>query len=191
VADIPAILTRSKDAGHTIFTRGAWNLNIIGVRSAARKANVFDDQMHVAFKDETGQWVNLSFECTTDPGAYWLAKPMQVTGTAIMAPGQYRGSHKIGKHRGKYTALVQTGGRVSYFRDNDKDEILDMEPGTEQSGYIGLNLHKAGSDSTSVDRWSAGCQVIANSLEFDIFMALVQKSASLYGDTFTYTLLED
>ena len=116
---------------------------------------------------------------------------MNVKGTAILVPGQYRGSHKIGLHRGKYKALVQTGGRVCVYRDNNKDDILDMDPATEQDGYFGINLHKAGSHSTEVDKWSAGCQVWANADDFAAFMAIVEKSAETYGPQFTYTLIDE
>ncbi len=186
----PAILDRVDRAGHAVFTRGAWNLNIVGVRSPGRKANIFDDEMHLVFKDDLGEWIDLAFECTTDPGSYWLANPMRVAGTAILKAGQYRGAYKIAKHRGKYDALCQRG-RVTVFRDSNRDDTLDLDEGSQSEGYFGINLHKAGADSTAVDKWSAGCQVIGNEAEFDVFMAIVRKSASLYGDTFTYTLLED
>ncbi len=68
MSDLPASLERSKEAGHVVFTRGAWNVNLIGVRTASRVANKFDDWMHIVFKDDSGSWVDLSFECTTDPG---------------------------------------------------------------------------------------------------------------------------
>ena len=191
MANIPDILERVEDAGHAVFTRGAWNVNVVGVRSDARESNEFDDRIHLVFKDEFGEWVDLSFECTTDPGTYWLANPMKVAGTAILKAGQYAGVYRIDKHKGKYDALCQREGVVSVFRDSDRSATLDLHPRTEVEGYFGINIHKAGADSTQVGKWSAGCQVIANEAEFDVFMAIVRKSASLYGNTFTYTLLED
>tara|TARA_R100001082_G_C4233370_1_gene104199 strand:- start:92 stop:541 length:450 start_codon:yes stop_codon:yes gene_type:complete len=146
--------------------------------------------MYVVYKDEHG-WVTRTWHCTTDPGVYWREHPMNVNGTAILVADQYRGSHKIGLHRGKYKALVQTGGRVRVYRDDNKDDILDMDPATEQDGYFGINLHKAGSHSTEVDKWSAGCQVWANADDFACFMAIVEKSAETYGPQFTYTLIDE
>ena len=186
----PQILDYVESLGHAVFENGLYNLNIIGVRTPDDSANKFNDHMYVVYKDEHG-WVTRTWHCTTDPGTYWREHPMNVKGTAILKEGQYRGAYKIGKHRGKYAALVQTGGRVTVWRDNDKNDVLDMEPGTEDSGYHGINLHKAGSNSTSVDKWSAGCQVWANADDFACFMAIVEKSAETYGPQFTYTLIDE
>ncbi len=191
MSDLPAILQRSEAAGHAVFTRGSWNLNLIGVRTASRIANRFDDWIHVVFKDDSGAWVDLSFECTTDPGTYWLENPMRREGTAILKAGQYRGVWKIDLHRGKYEALCQRAGRVKVYRDSNRNEIHDLNEDSVMDGWFGINIHKAGSNSTSVNKWSAGCQVIANEAEWEIFMSIIRKSASLYGDTFSYTLLED
>lgn len=191
MSDLPAILQRSEAAGHAVFTRGSWNLNLIGVRTASRVANKFDDWMHVVFKDDSGSWIDLSFECTTDPGTYWLENPMRREGAAILKAGQYRSTWKLDLHRGQYEALCQRGGRVKVYRDANRDEIHDLDDNSVMDGWFGVNIHKAGSNSTSVDKWSAGCQVIANEAEWEIFMAIIRKSVSLYGDTFSYTLLED
>jgi hypothetical protein len=67
-----------------------------------------------------------------------------------------------------------------------------MEPGTEDSGYHGINIHKAGEASTEVNRWSAGCQVFANEDDFNDFMSICRKQVSERGwRTFTYTLVQD
>ena len=191
MSDLPAILQRSEAAGHVVFKRGAWNVNLIGVRTVGRQSNKFDDWMHVVFKDDSGAWIDLSFECTTDPGTYWLENPGRRERTAILQAGQYRSTWKIGKHRGKKPALVQTEGKVKVHRDSDRNTTLDLSTDSVMDGWFGINIHRAGSNSTSVDKWSAGCQVIANDAEFEIFMAILTKSAELHGDTFSYTLLED
>ena len=110
---------------------------------------------------------------------------MNVAGTAIMKEGQYRGAYKIGKHRGKYDALVQTGGRVTVWRDNNRDSTLDMADPSE--GYFGINIHKAGAFSANVDKWSAGCQVFANTDDFNEFMSICRKQP---WPKFSYTLIE-
>ena len=184
----PGLLHRVNDAGMAVFTSGIYNLNIIGVRANSGLSNGFDDEIHLIYKDHNSNWVDLNFAYTTDPGLYWLEHPMRVTGTAILKGGQYRGAYKIGTHR-TYEALVQRG-RVSIYRDNNRDEILDHDPESEDSGYYGINIPHAGKDSTSVDRWSAGCQVIANLAEWEIFMAVVRRSAEQYGPKFTYTLVD-
>lgn len=191
MADLPAILQRSEAAGHVVFTNGSYNLNLIGVRTASRLANEFDDWMHVVFKDDSGEWVNLAFRITTDPGTYWLENPMRKEGTAILVAGQYRSTWKLDLHKGKYEALCQRGGRVKVYRDGDRDNVHDLNDDSVMDGWFGINIHKAGNDSTRVDKWSAGCQVFANDADFEVFMSLVRKSIEKYGDGFSYTLLED
>ena len=66
-----------------------------------------------------------------------------------------------------------------------------MEPETIQNGVFGINIHKAGNASKQIDKWSAGCQVIANTDHFNNFMQLVNKAAKIYGDVFTYTLINE
>lgn len=186
---MPWVLTRLVAEGHAVFEAGSYNLNIIGVRTRHNGTNKFDDELHVVYKDHRGAWVDLSFPCTTDPGLYYLQQPMNVNGTAILKPGQYRGSHKIGLHRGRYAALVQARP-VSVYRDRNRDAVLDMEADTVRSGNYGINIHHAGADSKLVDRWSAGCTVVANLQDWEIFMAIVRRSADMYGERFTYTLID-
>ena len=61
-------------------------------------------------------------------------------------------------------------------------------------GIYGINIHRAtsreGGKSVQIDKWSAGCQVIAANADFKLFMELVNKAAKLYGNSFTYTLVE-
>ena len=121
----PEILDYAESLGYKVFESGAYNVNIIGVRSADHKANSFDDVIHCVFKDEDDQWVHKSWACTTEPGNYWLENPTNVNGTAILVPGQYRGVWKIDKHQGKYAALCQRNGKVKTYRDDTKDDIID------------------------------------------------------------------
>ena len=186
----PTLLDLVESLGHTVFESGQYNLNIIGVRSKDHKPNSFDDRMCVVFRDEQG-WVTRTWECTTEPGKYWLENPINISGTAILVPGQYRGVYKIGKHRGQYDALVQTGGRVKTYRDDNKDDIIDADVATEEEGYFGINIHKAGQRSTQIDKWSAGCQVFANSSDFAEFMSICYAAKAKWGNSFTYTLIDE
>jgi len=177
--------------GYVFFDGGkALNLNIIGVRRDTNIPNRFDDAIVVIFRDESGCWQFYSYPATTDPGTYWLEHPMNVKGTAIMVPGQYRGSYKIGKHKGQYAALVQVGP-IRVWRDGNRDNKLDMG-GPEEPGLSGINIHRASSGHTSsrVERWSAGCQVLASPVDFAEMMAHAHKSMATFGPRFTYTLLD-
>ena len=190
--DIEQVMIRK---GYRFF-KGVYNLNIIGVRSkeSVRQSNKFDDAIIVCWgidSERTGIPNKLIFAATTDPGIKSLKVPMNAKGTAILVPGQYRGSHKLGLHQGKYEALVQCAP-VKVYRDANKDSILDTDKRTIDTGMFGINIHKAGLASTIVDGWSAGCQVIAKTDEYEIFMDLCRKQKLTgYGDKFTYTLLEE
>ena len=190
--DIEQVMIRK---GYRFF-KGVYNLNIIGVRSkeSIKQENRFDDILIVAFGLATSGYnssTKFIFQITTDPGIKSLKVPMNAKGTAILVPGQYRGSHKIGLHQGKYEALVQCAP-VKVYRDANKDSILDTDKRTIDTGMFGINIHKAGVASVIVDGWSAGCQVLAKTDEYEIFMDLCRKQKLAgYGDKFTYTLLEE
>jgi len=176
-------------AGYRFFDTGAYNLNIVGVRTAGDGCNTFNDFIHVAFKDREGVACCLTFPATTDPGTDYRVNPLNPKGTGIMAPGQHRGLFSLGLHKGQ-PALVQVKP-VNVYRDNNRDAVLDMDATTIENTRGGFNLHRSRKNGTStvVGKWSAGCQVLASSYDMDIVIALASKAATLYGDSFTYTLL--
>ena len=190
--DIEQVMLRK---GYRFF-KGVYNLNIIGVRSkeSVKQSNKFDDAIIVCWgidSERTGIPNKLIFAATTDPGIKSLKAPMNAKGTAILVPGQYKGSHTIGFHQGKYEALVQCAP-VKVYRDANKDNILDTDKRTIDTGMFGINIHKAGIASVIVDGWSAGCQVLAIEKDYAVFMDLCRKQKLAgYGDKFTYTLLEE
>jgi hypothetical protein len=113
-------------------------------------------------------------------------------GVAILKPGQYRGSHKIRLHQGKYEALGQQKP-VKVYRDNNKDGKYDMIEENVDEGIFGINIHKAGrrvDGSTQIDKWSAGCQVFSKESDFNEFMEICRKARDIWGNSFTYTLIE-
>lgn len=185
---ILAILMRK---GYIIYTRH-FELNIVGVRSSNAKPNNFDDIIHILYKREDGEWIINSFPATTDPGTYWLKTFVNPDGTAILKPGQYKDSYCIGVHRGKYQALVQQKP-VTVLRDSNKDNVLDFGNQKEQTGIFGINIHHASVKGTTkyVDNYSAGCQVLADINDFNLLMQLAERQKKLYGNNFTYTLIEE
>jgi len=177
---------------YAFFDVGQYNLNIIGIRRDEDVGNKFDDVIVLIYKDRTGEWVVDSMKATTDPGRYWLENPMTPKGTAILVPGQYRGAYTIGMHQGKYEALVQARP-VQVYRDNNRDDLLNMDPETIEKGIFGINIHRSNpySESYVVEKWSAGCQVFKAVTDFNFFMKTVKTSARSYGSRFTYTLIEE
>lgn len=177
--------------GHKIFVR-PFELNIVGVRSDSTKPNAFDDAIYVFYSDGAGKVIQHKFPATTDPGTYWLQNPMNPQGTAILKQGQYIGSHAMGLHRGKYMALVQQRP-VTVMRDYDRNAVLDFNNGHEDKGLFGINIHRASENGTTkaVDHYSAGCQVFASITDFIQFMSLCERHKGLYGNSFTYTLIDE
>jgi hypothetical protein len=57
-------------------------------------------------------------------------------------------------------------------------------------GVFGINIHKAGADSTYVENWSEGCQVFKRVKDFEEFMTICRKARDIHGNSFTYTLIE-
>jgi hypothetical protein len=186
---IDKIKQAMKAKGYAFFENGDYNINIIGIRNSdtgSKVTNVFDDLLTVSYK--IGDvWHFKKWAATTDPGTKGVKEFHNAQGVARLVPGQYRGSHAIGLHQGKYEALKQAKP-VKVYRDANKDMTYDTKLITE--GIYGINIHKAGADSTYVENWSEGCQVFKKSADFDEFMALVKKAATLHGNSFTYTLLE-
>ena len=72
-------------------------------------------------------------------------------------------------------------------------ETYDFIEENVHEGIYGINIHRAtsreGGKSVQVDKWSAGCQVIAANNDFKLFMEVVNKAAKVWGNSFTYTLI--
>ena len=185
-----------KAKGYKWFTSDNYDVNIVGVRNAdtnGEVTNKFDDCVTLSYKDEEGKWHFHCFEATTDPGSHWTEKQLlNKNGVAILKEGQYRGSHMIGLHQGKYEALRQKKP-LKVYRDGNQDDTYDFIEENVHEGIYGINIHRAtsreGGKSIQVDKWSAGCQVIAANNDFKLLMEVVNKAAKVWGNSFTYTLI--
>lgn len=187
---VEAIVATMRRREYRVFENpDGHDLNLVGIRNSSSSANSFDDWL-CAFYWFDGVWNIFAFPATTDPGAYYRQNPINVRGTAIMKPGQYRGAYKVGRHKG-YKALQQAGS-ITVFRDNNRDLELDTDGASEQQGLHAINIHRASRvrASTRVEKWSAGCQVMQDPDHFDFFMTLCERGAHKFGNSFTYTLLE-
>lgn len=179
-----------KDHGYVLYT-APYQLNIVGLRSKSIVPNLFDDEIHVFYTRPDGQWNYHIYPATTDPGTYWLNNPSYEAGTAILAQGQYVDAYAIGLHKGLYEALVQVQP-VTVIRDYDRDAYLDFYNGTKQTGNFGINIHRAESQGTTklINKYSAGCQVFQDADDFAEFLSLAETHRKLYGNRFTYTLVD-
>lgn len=185
-----------KSKGYAFFTSGNFNLNIFGIRSRNHVAGRFDDLIGVAYRNG-GNRVDF-FSATTDPSDLELRDPSfeaaRTGGTAILAPGQYRGAYVFGHHGGgnwRHRALQQVRA-VTIFRDANRNELLDFNV-PKTTGLFGINIHMAHPEVElgRVGRYSAGCQVIQRPHEYGRFINLVQSAIPIWKDRFTYTLFDE
>lgn len=166
-----------------------YDVNIVGVRTSEtgkKVTNVFDDVMTLSYKVK-GVWQFKQWIITVDPGTKGVRQFKNPNGVARLVPGQYRKSHQLGLHQGKYLALKQQNP-VKVYRDANKDDVYDETK--IQEGIFGINIHKAGANSTWVENWSEGCQVFKRSADFEEFLNICQEARAIWGNDFTYTLLE-
>ena len=192
------IETTVKAKGYKWFednSNKGYDVNIVGVRNSetnGRVTNAFDDCMTISYKVE-GEWKFHCFPCTTDPGTHWVENILNDRGVAILKPGQYRGSHKLRLHQGKYLALGQKKP-MKLYRDANLDGKYDLIEESVREELVGINIHRAtsraGGKSSRIDKWSAGCQVIADNDDWHEFLDICQAAREIHGNSFSYTLLE-
>jgi len=190
--EIKILLRTLKAKKYKVFTR-PYELNIVGRRTNSTKPNKFDDWIYVFYKNQYNKWKGYKSEATTDAGTFWLNQPMRSEGTALLKEGQYLNTYALDLHNGKYLAITQRLKPVTVYRDYNRDDVLDFNNGEEQTGFFGINIHRADSTGTTkyVGQYSAGCQVYANADDFDKLIKLAERHKEKYGNVFTYTLIDE
>jgi len=187
--------------GYQIFDNNEkeFNLNIVGVRDTGARLDEFTCTMNAFWKTPEGDWKRIEWKCTTYPGKrYMVERLLNPKGAAILCPGQYP-VYRLDTHNGKYRALCQRRGPVKVYRDGNRDTEFDLNPSTVMSGMFGINLHAPVTPTSSTKNYiaqrvyaaSAGCQVFESVADFLEFRSLCEKAAENWGNSFTYTLLED
>jgi len=114
------------------------------------------------------------YEATVDPSKHYTDKPMNRDGAAHLCLGAHNKIWIIGKHRGKYTALVQQGNKVKIWRDKNKNFLDDDN--IIEIGFFGINMHHGYSTRGRVGVHGAGCQVIRSKREFEDFIRNIKKT---------------
>ena len=131
---------------------------------------------------------------TTNPGVYWLNKPMSKLGTAVLKPNQWVDCWSLGFHQQKkdHRALVQTG-KVTVYRDNTKDSFYQLNESKVETGLFGINIHGASKSGSTlrVSKYSAGCQVFSTWNHKEEVMNICEKFKTVTKNKFTYTLLDE
>lgn len=167
-------------------------LNIVGIRNE-NDPDKFNDTMIYFWFDETGNITTK--ECnhfTTDPGVSNMTNTINSKGCAIVKPGFYRKLWTIGKHQGKYKALVQYSP-IKVYRDNNRDKIFDFNEKNVEEGMFGINLHRANENSVAqvVGPHSAGCAVFQYINDFNEFISHVDKAGKAGQKFFSYALFNE
>lgn len=191
---VASLKKKLQEKGHQIFShaRYPYNLNIVGIRNKRSVVDIFSDQLNVFWQTQESVF-HRAWPITTYPGLHYLLNPMNIFGTAILVPGQYRASHELGTYKG-YEALRQVED-VAVYRDNNRNEGYDaarksLNPESVQVGNFGIHIHRAGFFSKIIGVNSAGCQVFQKSEDFKDFMGICKKASEYWGDRFTYTLID-
>lgn len=172
-----------------------YKMNIFAIRTADAESNSFNDWVGLIYKDEKQNWQFKLWCATTDAGMYYRLNPINVDGTAVICPGQYKGCYKVGRHK-DYEAIEQVGN-MKYIRDNNRNKTLDWVynlVGAKYSYAINkTNIHHAGVASVQVDKWSAGCIVFSKTADFTAFMGIIKSSIGDYKhpNLFDLTLFEE
>lgn len=181
--------------GFALFTDSPrpYNLNLISVRDrSGRVTNKFDDVYTVSWYWR-GEWNFHSWAATTDPGkVYTMQRLLNPKGAAILCEGQHRGAWQLGRHRGKYRALVQRKA-VPVYRDRNMDAVLDMDPSTIDIGWHGINHHRAAFAALVqlINMWSAGCQVVQDSSNYHTLIQICERAEAYWGAALSYTVLRE
>ena len=146
------------------------------------------------YNASTGKEVLKIYQNTTNPGVYWLNNPLSKLGTAVLKPNQWVDCWSLGFHQNKpdHRALVQTG-KVTVYRDNNKDNYYQLNESATETGLFGINIHGSGklAPSKQIGKWSAGCQVFSNWSNKEEVMDICDLFKSKTGNKFTYTLINE
>jgi hypothetical protein len=176
---------------YPLFEKGDFNLNLFGIRSPNRVADSFDDTIGCFYKHK-GEEKVLLIPATIDAGAFYMKNPMNPDGCAFVCEGYYPGLWYWGKYHAK-NALIQKG-IVKYYRDNNRDLIIDLDPKTLRTGgaEIGYFLHphfQPGNTATRVANSSAMCAVPQSNDDFNKLFYLVQMQVnSGHGNSFSWAV---
>lgn len=192
----PDLQLAFKKKGYQFFDNGTFNLNIGFIRESDEFTNRLTDTMFIAYRDEYAIKRIICLEATTKAGiSPALLNPKVISGMkgcAVVVPNQYLTTWKfIDSYIGwlKYPYFQQVK-EISVYRDPDGDTSIDKEQ--VQKGLFGINIHRMsgiGMAGGLLNNWSEGCMGISE-IDWVKVLPVIRKAVSMYGDTFTVTVLE-
>ena len=164
-------------------------LNIVALRkNDSKPTNLFDDELHIFFKNSKGNWDIMEYSITTVPG-YIPGKEILPENVAILRLGQYVDHLKLGYHKDDEKHKCLKFDKCAIHRNNDVSRY-NYESTTEV-GNFSINVHRS-SDIGSADyvfNYSEGSQVFKNLNQYNQFIKLCDnQETNANKSLFTYTL---
>ena len=167
--------------------------NIFGIRfEENQNLDLWNDWLGIWNQNEAFVWSG-----TTDPGK--KATEESTRGCAHVVLGYHPfvwqvGIHSAGKPS-QHPALVQTGNEIKIWRDKNKDFIYNSNIDFFDTGYFGINFHRASKiqDVEFIGPYSAGCQVTRNAQDFEFALNLLLNTEAFKKDNkfrFSYMLFD-
>ena len=164
-------------------------LNIVALRKKETKpTNLFDDELHVFFKNTKGNWDLMEYSITTVPG-YKPGTENLPENVAILRLGQYVDQLKIGYHKEDEKHKCLKFDKCAIHRNDDITKY-NYESTTEL-GNFSINIHRSSDISTAdyVLNYSEGSQVFKNLNQYNQFIKLCENQEKNANKLlFTYTL---
>jgi hypothetical protein len=201
--------------GYKIFTRPL-ELNIVGIRHNANNPTRFNDELHVFFRsysleryahdDSEPHWKHYRFVICTDPSCYAYYQKENRLWDGLLEQGQYidgfKRAHQVDGKQGdvllqkprfpirffyewKHRIINSMDMRnPAFFNPVPAGRIMNcyynicFEPPIDCSGKIWIN------------EFGAASQVFERREDFDTFMRLCHNHQYVYGNNFSYTLID-
>lgn len=160
----------------------------IEFRSPAPVTNVFDEEMHVFYKNENGNWDHCEYTITTVPG-FLPGQKVLPNNVAILRLGQYVEQLRMANFGGdtKHKCLVFDNCAI---HRNTSIDSYDYDSPTE-IGSFPISIHRSSdiAQAEFVYNYSEGSQVFKSLNQYESFINLCDKQITLgKKDKFSYTL---
>ena len=169
--------------GFELYTK-PMQLNIVGLRNKDKSKS---DELHVFYKINARNWNYHVYELISDTAKVWKGKPSKTP--VLLLEGQYKEAYRIGKRDGKTDALLQVKP-VEVVHNYDRDALFNNTTTGEQVSGIDIICSTYTNDTLTISKAEEGCQVILGKENFDELMKLCAMQSQLYGNSFTYTLID-
>jgi hypothetical protein len=162
-----------KRRGFELFIK-PFQLNIVGLRNKDPKKA---DEIHVFYKINAKNWNYHLYEGITDP--FYLSKSKS---PVLLKEGQYKDAFAIGTHK-ESIGLIQVKP-VTVLEGNDRDSSFGA--GKSNTGDYHIDIIS----QNAFSKEDHGCQIILGEENFKELMALCKKHQEIYGNYFTYSLID-